>query len=243
MLRGHHGRRLLSGEFSPADIAGLLAWYDFSDASTLFVDAGVTNVSSDGDLIQRASDKSGNGRFLSQTTSARRPLYKTNIQNGLSVGESAGNTILPSGTVWTNANPFTWVGVVRNSTTTGFQTFFDSDGAPRSGDVTNGTSFRTFSGTGQDVPGIVDTSAHIYVVIHDGVNSAVYQDGGSDLLSANPGTAGFASPTLFAFITGVNPMTSGGWIAAQLFYNGAMADSDRINLQNHLGVEWGISVT
>lgn len=67
-----------------------VAWYDFGDPSLLFVDAGITPVSSDGDSIYQASDKSGNGNHLTQTTVGVRPTYKTGIQNGLSVGRFDG---------------------------------------------------------------------------------------------------------------------------------------------------------
>lgn len=83
--------RQISATFSPADIGDCLLWYDFSDASTLFTDAGTTPVSSDGDLIYQANDKSGNGYNLAQITKANRPEYKINIQNGLSVVMSDGS--------------------------------------------------------------------------------------------------------------------------------------------------------
>lgn len=74
--------------FLPTDIDGLIAWYDFSDADTLFTDAGVTKVENDGDAIYRVNDKSGNGYHANQATLSKRPLYKTGIQNGLSVGRA-----------------------------------------------------------------------------------------------------------------------------------------------------------
>ena len=60
-----------------------LMWYDFSDTSTMYTDAGSTNVSSDNDLIYRITNKSaasGGDRlttYLQQTTSSLRPAYKT----------------------------------------------------------------------------------------------------------------------------------------------------------------------
>lgn len=71
--------------FSPTDITGLKLWIDFSDADTLFTDAGSTPVSSDGDAIYQANDKSGNGFHAVMATEADRPAYKTNVQNGKSV--------------------------------------------------------------------------------------------------------------------------------------------------------------
>lgn len=77
--------------FAPTDVTGLRAWYDFSDATTMFTDAGTTPVSSDGDLIYRANDKSGNNYHVSQDASGKRPSYKVNIKNGLSVGRFVGS--------------------------------------------------------------------------------------------------------------------------------------------------------
>jgi hypothetical protein len=64
----------------------ILLWWDFSDADTLYKDAGITKVSADGDFIYQINDKSGKGNNGSQVSSSYQPIYKTNIQNGKSVG-------------------------------------------------------------------------------------------------------------------------------------------------------------
>lgn len=54
------------------------AYYDPSDLSTLFQDAaGTTPVAADGDPVGLIQDKSGNGNHATQSTSASRPLYRT----------------------------------------------------------------------------------------------------------------------------------------------------------------------
>jgi hypothetical protein len=69
------------GAYSPAPLfaAGEQgAWYDPSDLSTLFKgDAGTDPVTADGDAVSRMLDKSGRGNHATQTTVAKRPLYRT----------------------------------------------------------------------------------------------------------------------------------------------------------------------
>jgi len=66
-------------------ITGLQAWYDASDASTLFdATTGGSLVAADGG-VARWEDKSGNARHMTQGTSGSRPTRKTAIQNSLAV--------------------------------------------------------------------------------------------------------------------------------------------------------------
>jgi hypothetical protein len=71
--------------WTPASISGLKLWIDFSDADTLFTDAGSTKVTADGDAIYQANDKSGNGHHAVQATVDKRPSHKVNVLNSLSV--------------------------------------------------------------------------------------------------------------------------------------------------------------
>lgn len=59
--------------FSPASISGLQLWYK-ADAIT-----GLN----DGDPVATWTDQSGNGRNATQASATLKPLYKTNILNGM----------------------------------------------------------------------------------------------------------------------------------------------------------------
>jgi hypothetical protein len=78
----------------PGDIAGLWLWVK-SDAG-VYSDAGTTPAAADG-TVQQWNDQSGNGRHFTQAVSSARPVYKTNVVNGLpglrfSVNAGGGDT-------------------------------------------------------------------------------------------------------------------------------------------------------
>lgn len=76
--------------FNPLSLSPL-AWWDWSDSSQLYTDSGLTTlVSADGDPIGGIKDKSGSNYHLVQTDGTKKGLYKTNIQNGKSVGRTDG---------------------------------------------------------------------------------------------------------------------------------------------------------
>jgi len=99
------------GGFSPLSLSPA-AWYDPSDSTTLFTDAGTTAVTADGDVIGRINDKSGNTRHWNQTSGSLKPLWKTS--GGLSWIELDGvDDILAAASVATLAPPLTIVAAMR----------------------------------------------------------------------------------------------------------------------------------
>tara|TARA_R100001082_G_scaffold88965_2_gene55424 strand:+ start:1921 stop:2790 length:870 start_codon:yes stop_codon:yes gene_type:complete len=76
--------------FSPGDLAKLVTWYDFTDLSTMYTDAGSTNVTSNLDKIYRIENKAyplvgstAIGVFTQMQTEADRPTYNASA-NGAS---------------------------------------------------------------------------------------------------------------------------------------------------------------
>ena len=70
-------RSYLHSTFDPRRIPGLQAWYDAADSSSVTLDAG---------RVSQWSDKSGNARHATNTTSgSTQPSYSTAARNGLNV--------------------------------------------------------------------------------------------------------------------------------------------------------------
>lgn len=83
-LGGFTIRPAFSG-FSPAKVAGVMAWLDGSDYGSLQQSYGGNNSTADGDPVGAWLDKSGNGRHLIQSSGTNKPTLKTNVINGKSV--------------------------------------------------------------------------------------------------------------------------------------------------------------
>lgn len=106
------GKQTAGGEeWTPLSISGCKLWLDFSDADTLFTDAGTTKVSTDGQPVYQANDKSGTDNHALQATADARPTYKVNQQNSLSALYFDGGDWL-NFTTATSSTPVTifWVG-------------------------------------------------------------------------------------------------------------------------------------
>jgi len=110
----------------PTDIANLLSWLDASDPTTLFTDSGLTTpVTSDGDPVG-GWVKSGGQFQAGQSTGSRRPQYKTNVINGLSVVRFDGSDDFMGMGAFGKPASFTIICVVVRSTLAGRRYAFGS---------------------------------------------------------------------------------------------------------------------
>jgi hypothetical protein len=159
-------RSYIHTSFDPRRIPGLHSWWDAADSASVTLDSG---------RVSQLSDKSGNARHLTNTTSgSTQPSYVTAGRNGLNVARFAAASVqrlsVPSSTAtykflhdgtplwWISANTFgtvsdpaTIYALFANQTGTSSQvgtTFFFDD---RSGVGNNAANYGVFTGSGASV--------------------------------------------------------------------------------------------
>jgi len=224
--------------FSPLSITGLVAWYDFSDAASLFTDtARTTPVASDTDVIKGVTDKSGNAKHLSEATNG--PAYKLALQNGKSGALFDGTNDLLTSAAITQAQPNTILLVGR----------IVVDEAGSSTELVDGTGSRQiiykdvssakwsfYAGTAITAGNITaDTSYHVHYVVFNGASSVYRLDRAAEFASVNPNT-GSLSPIVFGTDATRFYNTE---IGEFLMYNSALSSTDRDSLEAALKAKWG----
>jgi len=228
-------------------LASLVAWYDFSDADTLFTDAGSTNVSSDGALIYQANDKSSNGYHLRQGTEAARPAYTTNIQGGLSIarsGVAAAKWLARDGV--TLSQPYSAVVVARwPAAADNYPNLWDSNTkynrfsvARISTSVSFANTTEFFAGTSVYVPISLGTW-HIMATNVSGASTAVYVDGGA----ANTISIGTDTWKLIVLGNRYTLDRSFGDIGEVIICNAGLSTADLNALGGYLATKWGLTWT
>lgn len=227
----HPKSQAVGGGFLPTDISGCLTWIDFSDANYLFTDAGVTKVSSDGQIIYQANDKSGNGKNAVRINASNNTLYKTNIKNGLSSALFGGsNDILR---------------------------FTFAQDPPHSAFI---VSYPTAASNAADIishystnPWILRYSNSSTLVHSDGLSitatitlnnwhsvSAV-SNGANSLLGVNSSeTTGTLSAGRFYNLRINNAGGYRGYISEIILYNSALSDADMGKVETYLNNKWAI---
>jgi hypothetical protein len=240
------GRGWQRGGFLPTDIAGLQLWLDFSDASTLFVDAGITPVSADGQAIYQANDKSGNGKNLTQATAGKRPLYKTGIKNFLSCGQfiRANNTEL-NNTIFSQSQPMTIFAVGKYNNIEGYQALFDSYN-----NVQSILYIRYISGTSDYYnvafgevfplyPSNNNFNFNLHTVIVNGASSLYQINDGTEQLK-NIGANGFSGITVGDVRPAYNDYNMDGYYSELILYSGLLSAENITSIKIYLNNKWAI---
>ena len=240
-----------ASDFAPASISGLVAWWDFTDRSTLWKNQAATvPVTADGDIILAVTDKSGHGNIVTDVTAG--PTYKVNITNGNSVGRFDGvNDFL-----WTDNALSTSLSEPYTAFLVGTQTALGEVNSPWT-DGTAGRAHLVLGGTGVGAAfwgmffggGVTastkaeDTNPHVFDVVAQ--NSAIWRcDGGAD---RNGGVNG-GNPSLTNFQFCSNSKAGGSSYAAVdfmhvLLYSGQMSNSNMNVLGSYLASKAGTTWT
>lgn len=244
--------------FLPTNITNLMLWLDFSDISTMFTDAGTTQVTTDGDSIYQINDKSGNGRNVIQTNSLYRPLFKTSIENGHSAGLFDGSNdrmVVPA----MGANDYSILAVVRPESVAANHNIISNDASGYSNDLLFGICPETssFSTAGRFAAIAQMSSTGSRAIVEDSVNASVstlyligvinnyvssnfsLRKNGSEIDSAAYQTY-VASRTWYL---GASPNTFrpwNGYIMELCFFNKVLSGGDLASMESYLNSKWAI---
>jgi len=229
--------------FSPKSIAGLAAWWDAADSSSLTLD-GNGNVSS-------WADKSGNGVTASQGTANNRPTPTAAALNGKQVltFDGANDGLSFTGTARTDETVLVVARV----------TFSDNKANQIIGDSTSGWGLNLTTRATIDSPlqaylggfsnGVTsirygfNANQTVGPVLLEYVRSAA---AGGQLLTngTSRGTCttsnSFANSRIGVIGTSTQPLL--GYIAEVCIYSRALSASERQQVERYLGAKWGLSV-
>lgn len=195
-----YGAHAGSAAFAPTDVSGLKGWWDFSDATKLYTDAGTTLVTADADLIAQVNDKSGQANHAVQATGANKPAYKTGIQNSLSTSRYDSTDTLRRATFTGGAlsQPVAVMAVAK-STDNGVNVIVDA-GAGNFQLYGNAGSWKMYAGSVITWNTTRDTASfHIFCGLFNGASSALYYEGGAAKVSGDAGAGTMVGVALSGF--------------------------------------------
>jgi len=232
--------------FNPKSIAGLQAWYDAADATTLGPTSnGVGSVSNNGP-VKFVKDKSSGGFDLTQTgADSAAPTYVTASQNGLpALSFDGGDQVNRSGSGAIMTEPFTLfiackanaTGTVRVCGVAGTRSI-----GPFAVSNTEWGFFQTNASGNISTFGVSATAASVLAVSSTSGRAGTFFGNGTQA-----GTATIANITVGGFALGADVAGGGsrinGLIYECLSYDSALSASQIASITRYLGRKWGITV-
>ena len=217
--------------FNKDTVSGLLGWYDASDVSTITKDGG--------NNVTTWNDKSATNKSLVNTL-AGKPVYTTNVQNGLPGIYFSGSTTGISSNAFSIASPMTMFLVVRPTgwSTGTTQNITSMPGGVMEAQKTNGaTSLLLYNGATLTGGSLVNNTPYIITMIGNGGSSSIQ-------INNNTPTTGTAGSATASYVLLGYHNSSGnyyvGYICELLIYSTNVASTNQILIQTYLNNKWGI---
>jgi len=213
--------------FNPRSIAGLAAWFDAADASSVTISTGVS----------QWNDKSGNGRNATQGTGNNQPAYTIAGQNGKNILTFDGTNDFLSTAGFTLSQPHTDFIVFRYNS--GFGTVVDGFNPNRAALARSvGLLWQmTTSTTLNSGSAIADTNWHALGLVFNTTSSEMFADGVS-VATGNAGTANLSTGYILGCFNGTGAFFNGS-IAEVLLYSGVLSSSRIATVNAYLKAKWG----
>ena len=276
LYNGGAGRRssdfIGSSYYTGGNPSGAVSWWDLDERSGTRKDRIGTNdltdnnsvgyasgiasglVQYDGDPIKQWSDKSGNGRHATAASDAKRPTYKTGIQNSKSVIRFDGVDDYYS---ITGASAFTGSNLtvfsVSKFATGSTQSLLSGTNSLITFNYTGSTAHNFFLGGGSNY-GQYAASGGVYFLmsaVYDGSLAAanrisLFRDGASKTLTLfgtiPTETGSITAATIGAYVTGTVQFLNGD-VCEMIVYTSSLSTSQRQQVERCLGNKWGITLS
>ena len=229
--------------FTPKTLAGLAAWFDADDATTITLNSG---------FVSEWRDKSGNGRHASQATASRQPAYAANTLNGRPVltaaGDAGGNKALATPT-WAYAAGNTALFVFKASALN--QAIYQRGGIndqPRAAVQGSPLELRSTLGgsSAAQVNSATAYTSNTWVIGGTVVNtglSRVYLNGvyGTDQTANTQTWSTSTSLRLFSLTDSL--YTINGGIAEFIYYDRQLSATEITQVARYLSKKWNITLS
>jgi hypothetical protein len=217
--------RVGGGVLTPASFSDLFAWYDATRETV-----------ADGTALATITDRSGNGRDLTQATGTSQPLLKTGIQSGRNVYRYDGSDDYSK---WTGVftGPATVLCAAKLRTITGANdTIYDGNDNTLRLFSNGGTGWTIFVGAFCTLNVVPDTNFHSFCGVFNGASSSLRLDGTTSS-TQDSGGLNFGGITFGARGSpGEYGATDiGEWFA----YSGVLSAGDINALMGYLKSKWG----
>ncbi len=232
------------GGFDPRNISGLVLWFK-ADAN-VFSNFGGSTPCVNNDPVQVWGDNSVSAKNLVQATSANRPTFLTNIQNGLPVVKGSTDDFMATAAMTLNQPEHVFFVVRPDDTTTQSRL---ADGVSGVNAMTiyhaNATAqLDLYAGSvGPETVGLVAGTFAVVdgVFNHTAGTSFMRVNNGAKSATADPGTGNAGGLTLFAAQDGT--LNGNLTVGEILIFNAELSNNDASAVNHYLGGKWGITVS
>lgn len=222
--------------FLPTQISGCQLWLDAADISTITFSSG-SNVS-------QWNDKSGNGFHVSQATPSNNPVYA----NGRMTFTGGTQWLSRTATVPAQANAGTLITVARHTATRGRTAILRSGFMEAVNEHGTAAVLGYYNSTNSydNSPSGVNFGTNLTIVINrrNGASTPQYTFNGGPLTNYGTFQGGAATKVSSVFI-GRNPdglVPLSGDICEVIFYNVAITETERQQVETYLGWKWNIAI-
>lgn len=243
LLLGRSGAATAGGgAYESGSPSAPVATYHFTkDGLVLWLKADAITGLVDNDPVTTWSDSSGNGNDATQATGDNKPLYKTNIQNGLPIVRFDGSNDQLRTPSITLAQPLTILAVVARIGVVGsYYVFLDGGVAGPQLSYSDLDYARLHAGAEVVGTTTVGTAFHTWAATVDGASSSIILDG-KGYATGNAGAVGYTDSLRIGTNAGETFFFSGD-LGELLIYGGALSLSVRGQVQRYLGNKWGITI-